>query len=65
MRKMLVFLLIVGILIGTISLGEVAFDGESPRECVDFSGDIAFEDNFGDAAPCGGGSGGSGGGMPG
>jgi hypothetical protein len=63
MRKVLVFLLIVGILIGTFSVVERICEEESFQRNVEFSNEDEFEGSPGDPAPCG--RGGSGGGTPG
>lgn len=65
MRKVLVLLLMVGILIGTVSVVEEISE-EGSNEYVEFSGDKVLGDDPGDVVPCGGGEGtGSGGGTPG
>jgi hypothetical protein len=64
MRKVLIFLLIVGILIGAISVAAGICEEVSSGGDVDFSNDSTVEDGYGDPTPCGGGCGG-GGGTPG
>ena len=62
MRKMIVFLLIVGVLIaGTFAVTEEITEVARPQENVDFSEGESFTDSgYGDPAPCGGAQGGEG-----
>lgn len=64
MRKLLVLLLVVGFLIGALSVVEELCE-ESSLEQVDFSDGEESTNNYGDPAPCGGGGTGGGGGQPG
>ena len=61
MRKMLVFFVIVGILVGALPVLAVCEDDGVTGD-VDFSDEVNLGDDSGDPIPCGGGGGGSGGG---
>ena len=63
MRKMLVFVMVVGILVGALPVLAVCEDGVTVH--VDFSDEIGLADDSGDPIPCGGGGGDGGGGHPG
>ena len=62
MRKMIVFLLIVGVfLVGTFAITEEITEEVMSQENVDFSEGESFTDSgYGDPAPCGGAQGGEG-----
>lgn len=65
MKKVLIFLLVVGVLIGTFTAVEVLCE-DSSQESVDFSSENFESLGYGDPAPCGeGGPVGGGGGAPG
>jgi hypothetical protein len=65
MRKVLVILLMIGFIIGTISVFEELTE-EIPINQLDFSGGDLPEGGVGYEVPCGGGEGtGGGGGQPG
>jgi hypothetical protein len=64
MRKMLVFFVIVGILVGALPVLAVCEDNVLDED-VDFSGEANLGDDSGDPIPCGGGGGSGGGGHPG
>jgi hypothetical protein len=55
MRKVLIFLLVIGFLMGTFAVVEEVYLGYSFQEDIDFSGDEEIGNGFDDIAPCGGG----------